>query len=403
MGEMPGDAAGRATGGLRSGAGPRPFARGERSLPAILSVLWREWRIIVAVPAGVALLAVCLAVITGRGYVAQSKFMPDTGGRSISQFAGLAAQVGIDLGSMGGGESPEFYVALLNTGDLLREAVVTEYQFAVDPEQADSLRGDLVTLYEVDGDTREARVRRATARLRKDLSASADIQAGIVTLEVVAPWRDLAVKLNDRLLELVREFNLERRQSKARAEREFVERRMHEAEEELRSVEVELQTFLRQNRRFEQSPELRFEEARLQRVVGLRQQVVTSLATAYEQARIDEVRSTPVTTVVDHPNNSVKKVPGGVLLAGLLGAVLGGALASGLAFGREYVRQQRNERPDEYAELASVKRRAVTEILGLRFWLSAGTERSLAEASAAAGSASGGRGLDEGEGSPGSD
>ncbi len=46
-----------------------------------------------------------------------------------------------------------------------------------------------------------------------------------------------------------------------------------------------------------------FEHDRLERPVSMRQELVTAMAQAYEQARVDEVRNTPVITVIDQPES----------------------------------------------------------------------------------------------------
>ena len=96
-------------------------------------------------------------------------------------------------------------------------------------------------------------------------------------------------------------FNLKSRQSQASAERRFTERRVAEAQAEARQAQDELQAFLQRNRDFRSSSQLNFAYERLADNVSLRQQIYTSVAQAYEQARIEEVRDTPVITLVEAP------------------------------------------------------------------------------------------------------
>jgi uncharacterized protein involved in exopolysaccharide biosynthesis len=70
---------------------------------------------------------------------------------------------------------------------------------------------------------------------------------------------------------------------------------------------------------------LSFVYDRLVNNVTLRQQIYTSVAQAYEQARIDEVRDTPVITVVEAPLLPAKPDPRPffrMLVAGLLIALV---------------------------------------------------------------------------------
>jgi uncharacterized protein involved in exopolysaccharide biosynthesis len=184
----------------------------------------------------------------------------------------------------------------------------------------------------------------------------------------------------ERVLDLVHRFNLETRQSQALAERRFIEARLAETERELVASEGRLQAFLERNRRYDNSPDLRFEYERLQRQVGLRQQVYNSLSQSYEQAKIEEVRNTPVLTVVEPPVRPVEPDSRGLLPKALIGLFLGGFLAVGLVAGRELVRETRHQTPEEYRELERLGREAREEIdsvwRGVRGLVASGARRS---------------------------
>src|SRR5213078_3152039 len=69
------------------------------------------------------------------------------------------------------------------------------------------------------------------------------------------------------LIDLLNEFNLQRRQSQSRAQRQFTEQRLEQAERELREAEGAQLHFLEANRRYSESPLLAFQGARLERAV----------------------------------------------------------------------------------------------------------------------------------------
>ena len=98
------------------------------------------------------------------------------------------------------------------------------------------------------------------------------------------------------------EFNVNVRRSRARNEREFLEARVSEAQSDLRAAEGELEQFLKSNRDLRTSPSLAFQEARLRRKVDLAQTRFLGLQGQLDQARIQEVRDTPVITVLDTPD-----------------------------------------------------------------------------------------------------
>ena len=352
------DQQGASSGGNAQGGEPG------RSLVAPLIVLLQHPRRLVRLPLLGVLVAGGIVALRGLDYVAESKFTPQAA--KAQNLAGLALQFGINITPGGDNQSSVFYTKLLKAQELLREAVLTTYRFARSEGSSDTLQGTLVELYGVGGGSREKRIRNAVDRLDEDVYVAADLRADMVTLRVIAPWPDLSVALNRRLLELVSQFNLEKRQSKARAERVFVEQRVREARQLLQDAEDELERFIERNRRYQDSPSSAVQAARLQRQVTLRQQVYTSLAQGYEQARVDEVRDTPVITIVDRPEGTVR--PNTSLLVVLLTGLLIGALVAVVAaFGQDAVGRQQRVMQGDYAEFQRLRRSALASWLPGRF------------------------------------
>lgn len=334
----------------------------ELSLFTLLNVLLRQRRLVVGVPLALGVAAAGLSLLRSPQYVAQARLMPQAAERRASGIAGVAAQLGFNLQAGPGSESPDFYVELVKSQELLRELADTRYHFAVGPNPSDSLEGTVIELFRIDRGTDEDRQRAAVDLLEQWVSASVGFRTGIVTVRTTAPWRELAVQLNRRLLELLNAHNLERRQSQAATERRFVEERMREVHAELTAAEGDLQRFLRRNRAYKDSPELAFEAARLERRVALYQQVYTALAQAHEQARIDEVRNTPAITIVDRPEGSARRVGGSIVVQVMLSLFFGAVLAIMLVFAREYIARQLREDPTGYAEFASLWGAATSDL-----------------------------------------
>jgi uncharacterized protein involved in exopolysaccharide biosynthesis len=164
-----------------------------------------------------------------------------------------------------------------------------------------------------------------------------------------------------RVVALINEFNLERRQSQAAAEREFTFRRLEEVRGDLRQAENRFEAFLERNRGFD-SPSLLFEQDRLRRAVSLQQQLFTTLAQAYEQAKIDEVRDTPVITVIEAPETPIRPEPRGTVRKVVLAALGGTLLGLALAFGLDFTRRVEDDGSPEYAEFQKLKRAAVDDL-----------------------------------------
>lgn len=318
------------------------------SVLTLVNALLRRRRLVFGLALGFAAAAVALRLLFPN-YVAESRLTPQAPENNVSRFAGLAAQLGFATSGVSSAESPEFYGQLLKSRQLLEAAVLTSY--TVPPERSDdTLRGTLVELYEIEAPDSAERVRRAVDRLRRNVSVATDPKSGIVTLRVSARGRALSERISRRLLDLVNEFNLQKRQTRAAAERRFVESRLEEARRDLESAEAGMQAFLQRNRSYQGSPQLTFEHGRLQRRIGLRQDVYTSLAESFERARIDEVRNTPLVTVVDAPEGSGRKA-GNALVTVIVALVAGACVALVLAFVLEMLDRARREGAEEYLEL----------------------------------------------------
>jgi uncharacterized protein involved in exopolysaccharide biosynthesis len=328
---------------------PRGSNGDGRSVIGTLNTLLAHRRVLLLVPLLFMGVAVAAAVLRDRAYRAESAFVPHTDHRDMSHFAGLAAQFSGTLTlPSNSGESADFYVWLLRSRQLLRDLAYTTFE--IEDEGVDR-SGNLFALLNVRGETQEESERLMFDRLRNLITVRLDAKTSIVTLRASAPSRELAVAMNRRLLDLVSAFNLAKRQSQSRAERQFVQARLADAQSELRAAEDRARRFLEENRQFDRSPNLTFEYSRLERQTDLQQQVYTSLAQAYEQARIDEVRNLPVITTVEAPEISVLPMSRRLILNALLAAVSGMFTAIIIIFVLEYVARQKDERPSEFAEL----------------------------------------------------
>ncbi|MBI4420520.1 MAG: hypothetical protein HY560_06810 [Gemmatimonadetes bacterium] len=317
-------------------------------------MLLRRWRLVLGIPAVLFVFTATTSLLfRHRRWIAESKFAPQLAPASQSQqLVGLAAQFGISVGGGGGGtETLDFYAELLRSRELLREAILTRYRVPCPAGIADTAGRNLIQLLQIPGESQDEQVRRAVLLLRVGVSVSTGVKTGLITIRTSSRCPDLAVQLNRRLLDLVNQFNLHKRQSQAASERRFVEARMQEAQRDLSEAEAGLERFLSQNRSYASSPQLAFVARRLERRVELRQQVYTSLAQAYERSRIDEVRNTPVITILDPPEGSLDRVGRGTVLRSLVSLVFGGMLGIVTALLAEYLGRQRRDKPEEFEEL----------------------------------------------------
>jgi len=336
-----------------------PAPRGaadETTLTDLAARLLRYPRLMVVLPLVFGLAGLVYFLLFGS-YISQSGFTPEQAQFNLSALAGLASQFGTNLRIPTGGqdESVDFYEQLLKSPELLATVANETYRFPKREGEADTVSMTLVELYGVTGDTQDERTAKIVKRLQGRVNVSTDLRANMVGLTVKAPYPALAKLINRRILDYVNDFNLKTRQSQAMAERKFIEQRMVQAQSELKTAEDSMQGFLETNRTYQSSPRLTFEGARLQRRVDLHQQVYVTLAQAYEQARVEEVRNTPVITIIRNPELYTTRSRSPVLM-GILGLFGGLVLAMAIALGQEYLIGERERDPDGYRRLRELWR-----------------------------------------------
>ncbi|MFL5382979.1 MAG: hypothetical protein ACJ8GN_10730 [Longimicrobiaceae bacterium] len=343
----------RAQGAPAPAAAAPPPAPREVTLLDLANVVLRYRRSIVLVPLLFMALGVFLTMRTPRTYRADGAFaLQDGGGANPrARVSGLAAQFGVSVPGAGT-DVPQLYADLLLSRRFMTQIAETRYAFT---EGGKRYGGTPAQLFEIDAGSPQVTRRKTIQRLRGAVSAEVNPMTGVVGFGVSTPWPALSEQIGKQLLDMVAQFNLSTRQSQAAAERRFTEGRLNEARRELRAAENALQDFLQSNRRFDNAPQLVMRRERLQRDIGERQAVYSLLSQAYEQARIDEVRDTPVFTVIEAPAGSARPEPRGTVTRGLLMLLLGLMVAVGIAFWREMLRTARERQAPELGEFLRLR------------------------------------------------
>lgn len=296
----------------------------EVSLINVLNVFLRQRWFILTIAGGVALLTV-IALLSGpRTYTVESSFIIQK--RDQPPAAGLAAQLGMDVNSVDATQSPAFYANLIKTPDVLDRLVDTTFTTSTDPKPK-----TLASIWKISDKDEDVRRRSVIDKLQKVVSSSVSQKLDLVVLRVTTGDPELSRQLADAILRQVNWFNLQTRQSRAAAERQFDERLVAEVGSDLRRAEDETQQFFQRNQQPRMSAELEMEKQRLTRRLEILNARYISVVTAYDRARIDEVRDTPVITVIQRPRMPIaadsRDLPRKTLLMFLLGLALGSIAA----------------------------------------------------------------------------
>lgn len=293
-----------------------------RGISRISAFARRYSRIILGIPLALGLFGAASGALWPK-YTARSVIRPVSSEANLSRFAGLAAQFGVAMPIGGDANSVDFYARLVLSRGVL-ERVAQAPLVAVDSRTV-----SIAAAVSKPRKTMRDSLRDATDWLEERTSLGIDITTGLLTVETKAPSDTLAERINRQYLTEIDSFNLRASQSLAAAEREFLELRVQAAEATLTESERALQSFFQDNRSWQGSPDLVFEEGRLRRRNDIAQQVFLSLTQALEQARIEEVRNTPVVTIVEGPEGSAR--PASLVLRTAKFLSLGIVLATMLA------------------------------------------------------------------------
>ena len=338
----------------------------EISLLEVASLVLRRRRLILVSTFAGALLALVAALMSPLEYTATASFLPHGGDREgLSGVSGLAQQFGFSIPRSGGAErSPEFYQDLLQSRWILDGMVRSDAEVVA---ATGVTAVDLAEHFGIGGETAEERNARTRRHLAANvISVSVSRETGIVTVSLRTDEPELSAAIGRRLLDLVSAFDVETRQSQASAEMGFAEERLGQLRVERSTAEDSLEVFLIENRQFARSPQLTFEHDRLQRQVVMRQALVTAMAQTYEQARIDEVRNTPVITMIDQPEPPVFPDARWRLLELIVGLSLGLMAGFGLALIGEFDERAKREKRGAYGEFQQVLKDVKRDLFGLR-------------------------------------
>lgn len=295
----------------------------------LFNVVLRRRGTVLLIAFAVVLIGLFIALSRPVLYTAVVAFMPE-GQRPNSGVSSLAAQFGVNVNTTDGLSSPQFYPELIRSPQFLGAVVDSLYPL----DSAAGQRRNLTDIYGIPGTDQRVRRENAVVKLAQNVNPVAAPRTGIITVQVTTPDPVLSRDISARILQEVTRFNQHTRQGRAAAERRFVETRLSAIKDSLRDAEDRLQRFLMENRDYRTSPILAFRFARLQREVDRHQLILGTLAPSFEQAKIEEVRDTPVLTVLRRPEAPVWPNPRGrvrlMAIALLGGLALGVAVALGI-------------------------------------------------------------------------
>jgi uncharacterized protein involved in exopolysaccharide biosynthesis len=272
--------------------------------------------------------AICVAatIVYGltskRTFTSSGSFILQSRSSAASGLTGLAVQFGVAVPGNEANQSPQFFADLIGS----REILVGILDSLVESTAGSGGRR-LIDVLDVVGASEAARRDEAVRTLSNIVTPSVNQRTGLVRVAAQTESSTLSRDIVGLLLRAISRFNVQRRQSQAAAEEQFNEKRLADAQAELRSAEEDLRYFMERNRDYRNSPALQFQQERLSRRVSQKEELYLSLARAYDQARVESVRDTPALMIVESPAVPTRPDSRGILknatLALFVGATIG--------------------------------------------------------------------------------
>jgi uncharacterized protein involved in exopolysaccharide biosynthesis len=283
---------------------PEPETDMLQSVADALEIVWKNRIRVLVIVFCITLLVAGISLILPMKYVAQGTLLPDAGMFDlISKLGGLqdiAAAAGISSGVV----SPsQLYPDILRSESVLRKVIYHKYQAA----GYDTLV-NLITFFKFHEKTEELNYEKCYERLGTQmLNIDVDKKTLIMTvsLETTDPGVSAAV-INEAFYELDY-FQRNFRETNASEQRKFLERRLREVKTDLSDAEERLKDFQEKNRTVSQSAQLTLDQGRLQRDVDLNTRLLGDIESQYEDAKLNEVKDTPIVSVLDYARPPAQK------------------------------------------------------------------------------------------------
>lgn len=307
-----------------------PADQPSASLLTVSAALIAGWRRIVLGGLLGAAIAAAWALLATPRFRSTAEFAPEE--RTMPSAGGLAALAGqLGAGALAGSRSIQFYAGIATGREVLQRLALDSFP---DPKSPGTRR-PLLELLGFQHGTPAERLGAAVDFLQsRGVAASTNDRTGTITIAVVMPDARLAAEVTERLFQRVEQFNQEARRSSASERRKFAEQEQNRARAALSAAESDLRSFLEVNRGGLDSPRLAFQRDQLQRRIDLLTDQYSRVAREAQDARTEEVRETPVFTLVESPQVPIyRDFPRRTRMT-IIGGALGAALVIALiAFG----------------------------------------------------------------------
>ena len=311
------------------------------SVKKIKKIIKSNIKQLILIPIATFMLSIVYSFIIAQPvYTSLSKVLPvSEDGTSQGGFTGMAAQLGINVPLSLGGKIPwdEIYPEIVTSNDLM--IYLLDKTFISEKYGNNTLENLIISEYNINGETKKELTSRAIIDLKEKINISKNRLSPVINLSVNAFEPSLAVEISKEIISESSKIQRRLKTNRVRQKREFIEERLTEISNELKSKEDELRVF-REKFKNEDSPSLNMMVQSMGREIDLQNSVYMTLNSQYEKAKIDEVETEDMVQLIDGPTFPIYLTsPNRKLIMGL-SLFIGLFLAIFSIYLKEYILEQ---------------------------------------------------------------
>lgn len=245
----------------------------------ILSIIAKWKKIIIINSIVIVLIAVLVVLIVDKKYTAYTSIMPPDNDSSLGLMSLMSGSPLAALSFLGGATSSDLYIDVLRSEKVVSK-LVDEF--------------DLLHVFEKD-EMAESNPLRASfetkEKLREITEISISVQTGVIKIGVETKDRQLSADITNAYVRELDHFLRENRVNKGRINREFLEIRLKQAEDDLARVELEFKNFQQEHNliAFEQELEPMIEAAATLKAELIASQIKVEVLKSYANPNSAEI------------------------------------------------------------------------------------------------------------------
>lgn len=220
-----------------------------------------------------------------------------------SKIGNIGKMAGIDIGASSA-QSQDMYVGIINSRRLLESAIFNTYIFEYEKEE---LRGNLVELLEIEGDTDREILEKTLKAMREEVVyTEIDDDNEILYIQITTPFPELSAQVANFIAIQLNMIVQKQVQKEYRQQLDYLNSKIFEVRDSLQMVENDLKTFLASNAD-PTTPSFQVEQLKLKRQLDVQTQIYIEMRKQLEIFMLENLINLSDIKVLDNAIPAYKK------------------------------------------------------------------------------------------------